>query len=125
MLSRDRGFHWKEVELYVQNLMDFYCGDIRGEGLLKRGLERLAYARSAAFKAENPHELTRCLEVLSIMDSAELVLRASIERKESRPTHDFRRAEYPEQDDANWLAFLAARRAPDGTFAFRKIPIET
>jgi succinate dehydrogenase/fumarate reductase flavoprotein subunit len=124
IISRDRGFHWKEVELYIQNLMDFYCGDVRGESMLKRGLERLEYARSAPLKAEGPHELARCLEVLSIMDSAELVLRSSIERKESRPSHDFRRAEYPEQDDAGWLAFLAARRGPNGTFTFEKIPIE-
>jgi succinate dehydrogenase/fumarate reductase flavoprotein subunit len=104
--------------------MDFYCGDVRGESMLKRGLERLEYARSAPLKAEGPHELARCLEVLSIMDSAELVLRSSIERKESRPSHDFRRTEYPEQDDADWLAFLAARRGPNGTFTYQKIPIE-
>jgi succinate dehydrogenase/fumarate reductase flavoprotein subunit len=93
--------------------------------MLRRGLERLEYARSATLRAENPHELARCLEVLSIMDSAELVLRASIERKESRPSHDFRRTEYPEQDNANWLAFLAARRTPSGEFIFTKIPIDS
>jgi succinate dehydrogenase/fumarate reductase flavoprotein subunit len=124
ILGRQRGFHWKEVELYIQNLMDFYCGDIRGEGLLKRGLERLEYARSAPLKAQNPHELARCLDVLSIMDNAELVLSSSIERKETRPTHDFRRLEYPDQDDTNWLVFLAARRDATGGLTFTKIPIE-
>jgi succinate dehydrogenase/fumarate reductase flavoprotein subunit len=125
IVNRDRGFHWKELELYIQNLMDFYCGDVRGESMLKRGLERLEYARHAPLKAENAHELARCLDVMSIMDSAELVLRASIERKESRPSHDFRRTEYPEQDNANWLVFLTAQRGPAGTFTFKKIPIET
>jgi succinate dehydrogenase/fumarate reductase flavoprotein subunit len=124
ILNRGRGFYWKEVELYVQNLMDFYCGDVRGEDLLKRGLERLEYARKAPLKAENPHELSRALEVQSIIDNAELVLRSSINRKESRPSLDFCRSDYPEQDDRNWLAFLAIRREGDGRYAFKKIPIK-
>ncbi len=45
IMGRRRGFYWKEVELYLQNLMDFYCGDVRGEGLLRRGLERLRMLR--------------------------------------------------------------------------------
>ncbi|MBI5446852.1 MAG: hypothetical protein HY900_37260, partial [Deltaproteobacteria bacterium] len=121
-LGRQRGFHWKEVELYVQNLMDFYCGDVRGEGLLRRGLERLEYARGAALRAESPHELARALEVRSIVENAELVLRASLERRESRPCFDFQRGDYPEQNDADWLVFLAARKGEEG-FTFRKIPV--
>ena len=123
ILGRERGFYWKEVELYVQNLMDFYCGDVRGEGLLKRGLERLEYAKRAPLKAENPHELCRALEVKSIIDNAELVLRSSMERRESRPTFDFRRSDYPEQDDQNWLCFLSIQKK-DGEFKFTKIPVE-
>lgn len=124
ILKCERGFYWKEVEIYIQNLMDFYCGDLRGEGLLKRGLERLEYARNATFKAENPHELSRALEVKSIIDNAELVLRSSIERKESRPAFDFRRFDYPEQDDKNWLVFLSIRKDENGEYKFTKIPVK-
>ena len=125
MLDRRRGFHWKEVEIGVQNLMDFYCGDIRSEAMLKRGLERLEDAKEAPLKAENPHELGRCLDVKSIIDNAEVILRASMERKESRPTpFGFRRAEYPRQDDDNWLCFLAIRKEADGTFRFSKLPVD-
>jgi succinate dehydrogenase/fumarate reductase flavoprotein subunit len=123
ILNRSQGFHWREVELYIQNLMDFYCGEIRAEGLLLRGLERLEYARQAPLRAENPHELARALDVLSIIDNAELVLRSSIERKESRPRIDFLRSDYPNEDNENWLVFLAIRKAGD-TFTFKKIPIE-
>jgi len=124
IISRKIGFHWKEVEISVQNLMDFYCGDVRSEGLLKRGLERLQEARNAPFKAETPHELARVMDVKSIMDSAELIMRSSLERKESRPVpFDFRRADYPEQDDKNWFCFLAIRWNGE-TFTFRKIPFK-
>jgi succinate dehydrogenase/fumarate reductase flavoprotein subunit len=124
ILNRERGFYWKEVETYAQNILDFYCGDIRGETMLRRGLERLEDAKTAPLKAENPHELGRSLDVKSIIDNSELVLRSSIERKESRPVpNGFRRSEYPEQDDKNWLCFLAIRMK-DGEFKFSKIPID-
>lgn len=125
IMDRREGFHWREVETGVQNLMDFYCGDIRSEGLLLRGIERLEDAKSAPLKAENPHELGRCLDVKSIIDNAELVLRSSLERKESRPGPlGFVRADYPEQDDENWLAFLAVRKLEDGSFEFSKLPVD-
>jgi succinate dehydrogenase/fumarate reductase flavoprotein subunit len=123
ILSSKDGFYWKEVETYVQNVMGFYCGDVRGGGLLRRGLERLEDAKAAPMKAENPHELGRAMDVKSIIDNAELVLRSSLERKESRPTFDYRRAEYPEPDDMRWFCFLAIRRV-DGKFEFSKKPFK-
>jgi len=124
-LGRKEGFHWREVETGVQNLMDFYCGDIRSESLLLRGIERLEDAKSAPLKAENPHELGRCLDVKSIIDNAELVLRSSLERKESRPGPlGFIRSDYPEQDDENWLTFLAIRKSKGGSFKFKKLPVD-
>ena len=125
ILERKEGFHWREVETGVQNLMDFYCGNIRSEGLLLRGIERLEDAKSAPLKAENPHELGRCMDVKSIIDNAELVLRSSLERKESRPGPlGFVRADYPEQDDENWLVFLAVRKRAENTFEFSKLPTD-
>ena len=123
ILTRKQGFYWKEVELYVQHVIDFYCGSVRGEGLLQRGLERLDYARQQGiFRAENPHELARALEVMSIIDNAELVFRSSIERKESRPSHGFLRSDYPEQDDKNFFVFLAISKE-NGDFVIERKPI--
>ncbi len=120
MTNRERGFFWKEVETYVQNLMDFYCGGLRSEGMLKRGLERLEYARQAPLKAENPHELARSLELQSIMDNAEMTLRSSLERKESRPApFGFLRADYPEKNDKEWTCFLGIQ-LEDGKYNFPK-----
>ncbi len=125
-LGRNRGFYWKEVEIGVQNLMDRYCGESRGRNMLERGLERLKDAKSAPLKAANPHELGRCLDVKSIIDNAEVVMRSSLERQESRPVpFGFHRVDFPEQDDENWKVFLAARRDPEGRFEFRKIPTKS
>jgi succinate dehydrogenase/fumarate reductase flavoprotein subunit len=96
---------------------------VRSEPMLRRGLERLEDAKSAPLRAENPHELARSMDVKSIIDIAEVVLRASIERKETRmaPT-PFRRAEYPEQDDEHWLRFLVIRKT-GSEFKFVTFPV--
>ena len=80
----------------------------------------LEYAKTAPLKADNPHELARSLEVKSIMDNAEMVLRCSLERQESRPVLlGFYRADYPEQNDKEWSCLLGIRQK-DGEFNFTK-----
>lgn len=52
--------------------------------------------------ASNPHELMRCCEVKSIIDYAEMHIRASLYRKETRFRHLANyvhyRADYPDTD---------------------------
>jgi len=124
IVDSETGVPWKEVERAIQDIMGFYRGDLVTEQLLKRGIERVRDIRENVFlKAENPHELMRCLEARTIMDNAEYVLRASIERKESRRLPlQFIRTDYPEQDDENFLAFIAMS-IKNGEFEFAKIPL--
>jgi len=121
--SRD-GYRWQEAEYALQNLMDDYCGEVRTGQMLLRGLDRLKDIRTMPLRATTPHELGRCLEVQFLVEAGEMVMSASLERQESRkyPTR-FQRADYPEQDDEHWFAFLAIRREKD-RYAFSKIPIE-
>jgi succinate dehydrogenase/fumarate reductase flavoprotein subunit len=125
ILANRKGRHWREVEMAVQSVVDYYAGDARSENTLKRGIERLDdIKKNASFKAENPHELMRCLEVISIMDNAMMVLRASRERRESRRApFGFYRVDFPEQDDKEWLAFLALKQC-EGSIKFSRIPIK-
>jgi succinate dehydrogenase/fumarate reductase flavoprotein subunit len=118
------GDSWKEVELAVQNILDFYRGEVSSAPLLKRGLERLEDLRkNVSFRAPDPHELARCFEVSSIMDNAEMVLRASMERRESRKVpFGFFRADFPAQDDENYRCFMGLRKEGGGVKSV-KIPI--
>jgi succinate dehydrogenase/fumarate reductase flavoprotein subunit len=34
------------------------------------------------------------------------------------------RADYPDQDDKNWLVFLAIRKDEHGRFNFAKLPVD-
>ena len=105
--------------------MDVCLMEIHAANTLKRGIERLnEIKKNASFKAENPHELMRCLEVQSIIDNAEMVLNASLERRESRRApFGFYRADFPEQNDKEWLAFLALKHKEE-KFEFYRIPIK-
>jgi succinate dehydrogenase/fumarate reductase flavoprotein subunit len=123
-LRNSQGVDWQEAELALQNIMDYYAGSVRSELMLRRGVERLRdLKQKVSFRAANPHELGRCLEVRSIIENAEMIMGASLERKESRRApYGFYRADYPEQDDKNWLAFLAVKL--DGQrFTFSKVPV--
>ena len=121
IMNRKVGFHWHEVEWHMQGLVEYYCGDVRSAKMLKRALDRLEDAKEAPMKAENPHELARSLEVKSLIDIAEVIMVASLERKESRMP--FRRADYPKQDDVNWACLLLTRKE-GGEFKFAKVPYE-
>lgn len=110
--SDPNGLHWREIEMAVQNVIDHYAGNVRSEPLLLRGIERLQTIRGlASFRSESPHESGRCLEVLSIIDNAEMVLRSSLERKESRPRpFGFRRADFPNENQEEYFAFLGIQQ---------------
>ena len=111
MVENKDGLHWREVELAVQNIVDHYAGNVRAEKMLLRAIDRLKDIKeNVTFRAENPHELGRCLEVMSVMENAEMVLRGSLERKESRRIpFGFFRADYPESNDQDYFLFLAQR----------------
>lgn len=89
LLDRKDGAHWSESNKTLQQLMNEYAGlEVRSGSLFKAGIKYLGdlrrYSREQ-FKAENSHELMRCLEVLDLIDIGEVVMVMSDNRKESRP----------------------------------------
>ncbi len=123
-VPKHQGVSWQEAELTIQNILDYYVSNVRSELMLKRGAERLAELRKLlSFRAENPHEIAKCLEVESLLDNADMIVRGSLERKESREVpFGFQRVDYPKQDDGNWLAFLALK-LEEQTLSCSKIPL--
>ena len=93
--------------------------------MLLRAIARMKDIKeNVKFRAENPHELGRCLEVMSVMENAEMILRASIERKESRKMpFGFYRADYPESNDKDYFVFLGQSLKGDNV-VFKKIEIK-
>lgn len=79
-------------------------------GSLRRGKAR-ALGLASSGRAYN-YELVEALETRYMLDAAEMIVRASLMRQESR-RHLFIREDYPKRDDANWLRHIHIRRIDD------------
>ena len=88
---------WREAQWAIWQVMHCYAlPPNRTESTLMAGhrhLLRLKDLAKKGLKAANPHDLYHVIEVLNLMDVAELVLLAVNERKESRG--QARRQDYP------------------------------
>ena len=113
---------WQEAQAATQSTMGYYAGRWRSETMLEAGLERLRRLREEAreeLAATNPHELYRCVEILSLMDSAEAIMVSAMARTESRFGPEHSRADHPDTDD-EWYC-NTAMRTEDGRFhTYRK-----
>jgi succinate dehydrogenase/fumarate reductase flavoprotein subunit len=117
--ARDQGDPWMDAQQFIQYNMTYYNTKLKSETMAQRGLETMAYLKDRMrLVADNPHEMTHCLEVRDIIENAEMILRATIQRKESRYAL-FQRVDYPELDDENYFCFLGQRLEGDEVL-FRK-----
>lgn len=97
--SRKQGPDWREANIALQHIMKDYAGVVRSETLLESGLsylERLEKKVLDNILAKNRWELTRCLEVLNLLEMGKLVFLAASARKETRGLH--KRVDYPLTD---------------------------
>ncbi|MHA1273610.1 MAG: hypothetical protein ACTSQP_15650 [Promethearchaeota archaeon] len=87
---------------------------IKHEKRLQNALNKiLQLKREKAEKmaAHDYHSLIKLKEVENMLFCAELFLKASIMRKESRKDHY--REDYPYRDDENWLKWINVRKNSD------------
>jgi len=118
-LNRGGGDPWEDAQQTIHNHMSDYNVHIRSETMARRGLECLEYLENTMrLTAANPHELTHCLEMRNLIECGKIILRSTIERRESRGKI-FQRKDYPQQDDANWLCFLG-QKLENGRLLFQK-----
>jgi succinate dehydrogenase/fumarate reductase flavoprotein subunit len=74
-------------------------------------------------RAADMHELRLAFETRNMIISAEMKLKASIMRKESRCSHY--RLDYPEVDTKNWNAWINIYKGADGSMQFEKQPFDS
>ncbi|WP_417806788.1 FAD-binding protein [Thioclava sp.] len=86
-------------------------------------IEELRDHHAPMLRAANMHELRLAHETRNMILSAEMKLRASMMRTESRCSHF--RLDYPEVDDENWRAWINIYRGADGAMQLEKQPFET
>ena len=125
MLNRKDGHRWQEAQIALNRLMNYYGLKLKTEKMIQRGLENLDdLTRCTELNAQNPHELTPCLEMRNLCLNAELILQGNLERKETRKIKSMNihwRLDYPEQDDERWKCALS-QRLENGKIVFTKRP---
>jgi succinate dehydrogenase/fumarate reductase flavoprotein subunit len=115
--SRSQGPDWYEANMALQHTMADYAGTVRSKSMLKAGLRHLSRLKDKVHNtihAKNHWELTRCLEVINLYDLGELVFIASLERCETRGSHQ--RVDYPYTDPLLNDKMLVIKKMGDKPF---------
>jgi succinate dehydrogenase/fumarate reductase flavoprotein subunit len=95
----------------------------RGESL-RGALREIGDLRDGALPdlaARDPHELFKAHELRNMVQVAEMFLRASLARTESRGSHF--RADHPELDNQRWLAWVNLRKQGNGGMGVETEPV--
>ncbi len=71
--------------------------------------------------ASDAHELRLVHETRNMLLNAEMKLRASLYRTESRGNHY--REDYPDQDDNEWLAWVVIEKDSNGDMSLSKVAV--
>ena len=125
-LKRGSGIQVPEMVRAVQDVMSpvgnsIYMTQDRQEKVLTKVLE--LKAKLPELCAKDWHYLSACNEVKSMVTSAEMFFRASIERKESRGW--FIREDYPKMDNQKWLKWIIIQnRKGEMVLSTEDVPIE-
>lgn len=115
-LNRDKGYSPAWVTQTLQGIMiPNFILYIKKENLLNAALayiEELRDHHMPMLRAADLHELRLAHETKNMIISAEMKLRASLMRTESRCSHY--RLDYPDVDDQNWRAWINIYKGVDG-----------
>ena len=120
--ERTKGFTPAWVTRVLQNTMTpYFVLYVKKEDRLKAALANVEFLRDHMVPlliAQDTHALRLAHETRNMILNAEMKLRASLFRTESRGTHY--REDYPARNDCQWLAWVKMKPGPDGTMTLSK-----
>jgi succinate dehydrogenase/fumarate reductase flavoprotein subunit len=124
-LARKGGFGPRWVAQMLQNTMiPYYVMYVKHGARLQAALTNVEFFRdhlAPMLYARDRHELRLVHETKNMILNAEMRLRASLYRTESRGCHY--REDHPRRDDPDWLAWVIIRKGQDGRMALFKRPV--
>ncbi|TKG92864.1 FAD-binding protein [Puteibacter caeruleilacunae] len=126
-LKRDAGYSPAWVTQTLQGIMiPNFIIYIKKENLMRAALtyvEELRDHHMPMLRASDMHELRLAHETRNMIISAEMKLKASLMRTESRCSHY--RLDYPDMDNENWQAWINIYKGEDGNMQLKKQPFGT
>jgi fumarate reductase (CoM/CoB) subunit A len=122
---RKRAAPPSRIRMGIQALMYKYAWILRDEGGLKTGLEALSELKRQTLGVSSTDrrlnmEWVEALEIPHLFLTAELMIRASLMRKESRGA--FSRTDFPMTDDEDWFGNIVFARSASGVTVRVKRP---
>jgi len=110
---RTSGLEWKELNIGINRVMQYYVSEFKTERLFDMGLQALNRIEAESVPmlyAMDPHKLMRSLEDVSILNVAKIVIQAMKARKASSALLNFRRIDYPQLDPPEWRKWLTIKQ---------------
>ena len=125
-LSVTSGFdpNWARDQL-VNIMSPYWVYITKSEETLKAALTQVEVLRDKVMpklQAANYHDVRLCLEMRHKILNAELSLRASLERRETRGVHY--RTDYPYRDDENFLCIITLQKNAEGGVDVARVPVK-
>lgn len=124
-LHVEKGFHPNWARDILTSVMGpYWVSAAKNAASLENALFQVENLRDnivPKLKASSGHDLRLCHEVKHKVLIAEMKIRASLERKESRGYHF--RTDYPYRDD-DYLCYITLQKAEDGTVKIDKVGIK-
>lgn len=112
LLPTNRDIDLEAIERSIRHAMQHQCLVEKTEAGLKEALEAIKTAQTELKDIRlTPETLLRGLSLRNMADASEAVLRACLERRETRSGHF--RSDYPQTDDEHLLGCLVWRRQGD------------
>ena len=120
--KREKGFdpRWLK-DILVTTMAPAYILLIKNKPRLEGALENIEFMQEyfvSKLRATNPHELRLCHEAANLVLNAEMKLRASLMRTESRGSHY--RQDFPVRNDKDWLAWILIKQDSNGKMVLTK-----
>jgi succinate dehydrogenase/fumarate reductase flavoprotein subunit len=112
------------TEMLRFNVLPYYVLYIKKEDRLKAALSNIMFLQESygnRMIASDAHELRLVHETRNMLLNAEMKLRASLYRTESRGNHY--REDYPDTNDSDWLAWVVIEKDQDDNMKLSKVMV--
>ena len=124
-LQRAEGIPPALLERKVRLTVNHYVDNPKSEAKLKTAQSRFSRLREdlSRLKAADLHDAMKAVEVRALLDCAEIVAAASLERKESRWGVYHWRVDFPNRNDGEWKKFVVVQKSNEGRISVSTEPV--
>ena len=125
-LNNEQGYSPSWVEHLLQGVLTpYYVLYVKNEERLNATLTNIEFYRdhfAVKLRADDFHDLRKAHEVKNMILNAEMKLKSSLFRTESRGNHY--REDYPDRNDDDWLAWVVLQKGDDEAMKVEKFYIK-